>query len=90
VTTLCDYILCSFLDSLCVCRVSPYPEVTTARRHLIVLNWGCGELTTMDDRTMKMEKPLCTNCDPNSIPVEAMDPELIEKLKEMGVFDKLE
>jgi hypothetical protein len=52
--------------------------------------WGCGELTTMDDRTMKMEKPLCTNCDPNSIPVEAMDPELIEKLKEMGVFDKLE
>jgi hypothetical protein len=52
--------------------------------------WGCGEQMILDERAYKMDKPICMDCDPNVVPVETMDPELIEKLKEMGVFDKLE
>jgi hypothetical protein len=43
----------------------------------------------MDSRTMAMDKPLCESCDPNAIGVES-DPELVEKLKELGIIGKLE
>jgi hypothetical protein len=52
--------------------------------------WGCDEAMILDERAWKLDKPLCTDCDPTSMPVETMDPELVEKLKEMGVLGKLE
>jgi hypothetical protein len=51
--------------------------------------WSCSGKTTMDSRTMAMDKPLCESCDPNAIGVES-DPELVEKLKELGIIGKLE
>lgn len=31
------------------------------------LCWKCGEITSLDSRTMKMDKPLCVDCDPKAI-----------------------
>lgn len=35
--------------------------------------WKCGENTTMDARTMEMDKPLCNDCDPNAIATESIE-----------------
>ena len=50
----------------------------------LTLCWGseCEESTIMDARTMKMDKPLCKNCDPNFIELDEADIDKISKLFE--------
>ena len=31
------------------------------------LCWKCNEVTTLDSRTMRMDKPLCIECDSNAV-----------------------
>lgn len=48
--------------------------------------WKCGEVTTLDDRTLHMDKPLCEECDPNYAPV---DDNMVQMLKELGAINKV-
>jgi hypothetical protein len=54
--------------------------------------WKCEGTTTLDSRTMAMDKPLCADCDPNAISedISALTEEQIQTLKDMGVLDKLD
>lgn len=44
--------------------------------------WGsdCDENTIMDARTMKLDKPLCTDCDPNYFELNETDMDKINKM----------
>lgn len=46
--------------------------------------WKCGETTIMDERTMKMDKPLCDDCDP-----ETSIENTVNALTELGLVDKV-
>jgi len=48
------------------------------------LCWGadCENVTIMDPRTMKMDKPLCKDCDTNYIELNETDMDRISKLFE--------
>ncbi len=47
------------------------------------LCWKCEETTVLDTRTMKMDKPLCEDCDTNYISIES--PDLLEELVKAGL-----
>jgi hypothetical protein len=55
--------------------------------------WGhdkdCEKSTVLDSRTLVMDKPLCTVCDPDYIAPE-VDSNVLDYLKDIGAIDKLE
>ncbi len=47
--------------------------------------WSCGETTVLDSRTLKTDKPICEDCDPDTNVLAT-----VEALKDAGIINKLD